>query len=174
MPRPCRTRKRVRTIRHLAIEERLEPRHREALRVLVLDPATRLVTVERWLTALGCPSSPASLCRYRQHLRRERSRSAAEALEVEREAANAVAYACAARELSPAVFHRGALFLCQCAAFLSSLLLKGEGEDAVLEAAGGYARAALLLEDLRLLLDEREAAGAAPPVPTPAAGGRAP
>ena len=172
--RPVTThRKRVRTIRHLAIEERLEPRHREALRVLVLDPATRLVTVERWLEAMGCPSSPAAVCRYRQHLQREQRRRDEETSEAERQAADAVAYARAARDTPLVVFHRASLLLCQLATTLSSLLLRSpDGADA-LPAARQYARAALLLEEVRLLLDERDAARAPQTLAAPAAGGDA-
>jgi hypothetical protein len=170
MPPPDSKPKRVRTIRHLAIEERLEPRHREALRVLVLDPATRLVTVERWLDVMGCPSSPASVCRYRQHLQQEQRRRQEEEEWAEQEAARAVAYALAARDTPPAVFYRASVHLCQFASTLSTFCLRHLDIRDAAAAIRAYARATILLQEARSLL---ELAPAAPHAPAGAEGGTA-
>jgi hypothetical protein len=161
MPPPPQHRKRVRTIRHNALLERLDPPQREALRLLLLDPGARLVTVQRWLAALGEPASMAGLCRYRQELRRERQDRAAAARAAEDEADDAVAYALAARQTSPALFYRGAMYLCQVAAAGSSLLLRSDEPEKALAPAQAYANAAVMLTEAMLRLDAREATSAA-------------
>ena len=171
MPPPIPSRNRVRTIRHNALVERLDPQQREALRVLLLDPATRLVTAHRWLAALGKPASMAGLCRYRQDLQAEAQRRQEQADQAEREAKEAVAYAIAARDTPPAVFHRASLFLCQLTMTLSVVRLRAVDFMDAVAALRQYARVITALEETRWLLEEADQAAPVPRRAAPVSGG---
>lgn len=97
MPRGISSRRRVRTIRHRAILEALDPRHHDALHVMLRGGA-RLTHVHRWLVALGCMTSLAALCRYRQQLAADDRRRDEEQSELEDAAFGAVMDALFARE----------------------------------------------------------------------------
>ena len=167
-------RKRLRTVRHCAIEERLDPTHHAALRAMVLESDMKLVTVMEWLASVGCKTSMASLCRYRQQLRRD---CRAEAAAVEDEAARRVAFALLARETPRPDFLTPAVFLCELASVISLFVLP-EGDGAPPRKPGlwlpvRHGRAAVAVAELRPLLERRNRAAAeararAAPAPQPA------
>jgi hypothetical protein len=79
----------VRTIRHVKVFERLDPRHHGALRAKLLGD-DRLTDVYHWLIAVGCKTPPGSLCRYRKQLAAEDRRRREERDAVEEKAMDRV------------------------------------------------------------------------------------
>ena len=68
MPRGVSPRRRVRTVRHFAISDKLKPADRLAVDAMLREPDVSQRNVHLWLAARGCDVSLPAICRYRQRL----------------------------------------------------------------------------------------------------------
>ena len=98
MPSDRPQQKRVRTIRHVKILERLDPRYHDALHAKLRGRA-RITDVHDWLLALGCDVTEGTVCRYRKRLADEDRRRRDERDAIDAKAQDAVFEAVIVRDM---------------------------------------------------------------------------
>lgn len=162
MQRAPSQRKRVRTIRHFAALDRLDPRFHDELHAMLLEGRVKQTEIIGWLAARGCTLSKAAMCRYRQAFLAARRRRADEQRRVEIEAARDVedlaAYAAITADPPPHAFTEASVALCELLLFESlNRLPDGFDPEFDPELFCRYGQALCAVVGVRARLVERQA-----------------